>query len=199
MQHLKRGGLNVSPDIEFEPESPFLSKKNEFLQNTGNKQRFIGHLTHVLERSCTVIQTEGDADTTIVEQVLESAKTNTTIVVADDTDILVLLCSQITQNSHPILLRPSYGLKTKTGCRVRKWYIQHTQRVLGDMAPIFPVLHAIVGCDTTSRPYGLGKRSILQKFKNSIELKNLVAVFLEQRINQKAICCTGEKISQDSI
>ena len=37
MQHLKRGCLNVSPDIEFEPESPFLSKKNEFLQNTGNK------------------------------------------------------------------------------------------------------------------------------------------------------------------
>ena len=122
MQHLKRGGLNVSLDIEFEPESPFLSKKNEFLQNTGNKQRFIGHLTHVLERSCTVIQAEGDADTTIVEQVLESAKTKTTIVVADDTDIIVLLCSQATQNSHPILLRPSHGFKTKTGCRVRKWY-----------------------------------------------------------------------------
>ena len=122
MQHLKRGCLNVSPDIEFEPESPFLSKKNEFLQNTGNKQRFIGHLTHVLERSCTVIQAEGDADTTIVEQVLESAKTKTTIVVADYTDILVLLCNQTTQNSHPILLRPSNGFKTKTGCRVRKWY-----------------------------------------------------------------------------
>ena len=119
MQHLKRGGINVSPGIEFEPESPFLSKKNEFLQNTRNKQRFICHLTRVLERSCTVMQAEGDADTTIVEQVLESAKTKTTIVVADDTDILVLLCSQATQNPHPILLRPSHGFKSKTGCRVR--------------------------------------------------------------------------------
>ena len=48
-QHLKRVGLNVSPDIDFELESPVLSKKNEFLQNTGNKQRFIDHLTLVLE------------------------------------------------------------------------------------------------------------------------------------------------------
>ena len=194
MQHLKRGGLNVSPDIEFEPESPVLSKKNEFLQNTGNKQRFINHLTRVLERSCTVIQAKGDADTMIVDQALQSASSKTTIVVADDTDILVLLCSQALPNSYPIFLRPSHRLKTKTGCRSRQWHIQFTQRVLGDIAPILPVIHAITGCDTTSRPYGLGKKSVLRKFRKSRELKKLAEVFIKQDKSEKMIWQVGERI-----
>ena len=37
MQHLKRGGLNVSPDIDFELESPVLSKKNEFFAEYGEQ------------------------------------------------------------------------------------------------------------------------------------------------------------------
>ena len=68
-------------------------------------------------------QAEEDADTMIVDLALQSASSNTTIVVADDTDILVLLCNQALPNSYPIFLRPSHQIKTKTGCRSRQWRI----------------------------------------------------------------------------
>ena len=38
-------------------------------------------------------------------------------------------------------------------------------------------LHAILGCDTTSSLYGIGKGSILKKFKEKVELQKAALIF----------------------
>ena len=168
MEHLRRGSRNNFPMIEFTPETMILSKKSDFLENQANKQRFVSYLRELLQSQlCTVIQADGDADLMIVAHAMESAKSSKTVVVADDTDILVLLCSSATNTSHPIHLQPSHRIKTKIGVKKRMWHIQHTMKSLGSLSELLPVIHAISGCDTTSRPFGLGKRSVFQKFKKS--------------------------------
>ena len=37
-------------------------------------------------------------------------------------------------------------------------------------------LHAILGCDTTSSLYGIGKGSILKKFKEKVELQKAALI-----------------------
>ena len=51
-------------------------------------------------------------------------------------------------------------------------------------------LHAISGCDTTSRPFGIGKVTVLKKY---IALKSHVATFMNQASSKERIKEAGEK------
>ena len=51
-------------------------------------------------------------------------------------------------------------------------------------------LHAVSGCDTTSRPYGIGKVTVFRKFT---ELKNSISTFLNPNSSKEAIKEAGEK------
>ena len=66
--------------------------KEEFPSNKENKQRFIHMLIAKLQNSgCEVRHARGDADLLIMETAVAAAESRQTIVIADDTDILVLL------------------------------------------------------------------------------------------------------------
>ena len=68
-------------------------KKNEFLGNKVNKQRFLCLLGSSLQKAgCTTIHAKGDADILIVKTAVESAKVVSTVLIGDDTDLLILLC-----------------------------------------------------------------------------------------------------------
>ena len=64
-----------------------------FLSNSSNKKQLISLMKHYLEKDGqTVFVSDGDADTLIVEHALQIARQERNVnVVADDTDILVLL------------------------------------------------------------------------------------------------------------
>ena len=69
------------------------TKKELFLSNTCNKQKFINLLSLKLEEnSYPTVHADGDADLLIVEEAVEHSVSIPTIVVGDDTDLLVLLC-----------------------------------------------------------------------------------------------------------
>ena len=60
-------------------------------------------LSNMLEMAgCTTIHAEGDADAMIVDAAIESAKSINTVLVGDDTDLLVLLCHHADINSNDI-------------------------------------------------------------------------------------------------
>ena len=103
-------------------------------------------------------QASGDADLTIVTKALESSKSYTTVLNADEFDILALLCSKASEWSHLICLQPLHNIRTKTGIRVHKWQVQHTQRVLGDISNILLVICGFSGRDTMSRQFGLWEK-----------------------------------------
>ena len=68
------------------------TKKEEFLTNPKNKQRFINMLGSRLEgEGCHVHHAEGDADFLVMKTAVECADHIDTVVIADDTDILILL------------------------------------------------------------------------------------------------------------
>ena len=67
-------------------------KKEKFLANSENKQRFINMLSGYLETKCKVYHAPADADVLIVQKTLESAAIMDTALIGDDTDLLILLC-----------------------------------------------------------------------------------------------------------
>ena len=69
------------------------ARKDTFLANTESKKRFIAMLQrHLSESGCRTLQAEGEADVLIVKTAVDSAVTHPTVLVGDDTDLLVLLC-----------------------------------------------------------------------------------------------------------
>jgi len=85
------------------------SKKDEFLANKSNKQKFINLLIDKLEMAgCTTDHATGDApDLLIVQTTVTSAKCIPTVLVGDDTDLLVLLCYHADMNTYDISVFPA--------------------------------------------------------------------------------------------
>ena len=80
-----------------------------------------------------------------------------TVLVGDDTDLLILLCYHACLDSHHIFFRPE---PKKTIKHHRVWNIKAIKEQLGtDVSNRILFLHAVLGCDTTSRLYGIGKTS----------------------------------------
>ena len=76
------------------------------MSNTSNKQNFISLLGIKLQAiGCIVIHAEEDADRLIVETAVESSLNHPTIVVADDTDALILLKHYAPTPSHGLFLQ----------------------------------------------------------------------------------------------
>ena len=107
-----------------------------------------------------------DADLLIVRTALECAQSRRTVVIGDDTDLLILLCYhndlQSPFSSFNVYLKPQ---PQKDSNKLRIWNIKHTQEKSGiDICRNIPVPHAILGCDTTSRIWGLGKGMALKRW-----------------------------------
>ena len=54
-------------------------------------------------------------------------------------------------------------------------------------------LHALLGCDTTSRLFGIGKAAILKKFKTNTVLQQSAKVFDDESAAPEEIAVAGEK------
>ena len=67
-------------------------RKDQFLANKENKQRFINMFsTMLVQKNCKMYHASGDADLLIVQKAVESASTVDTVLIGDDTDLLILL------------------------------------------------------------------------------------------------------------
>jgi hypothetical protein len=92
-----------------------------------------------------------------------------------------------------LIFRPNHDKKT---VKSNIWDIGKTTCVLGqETCKVIPVIHAISGCDTTSKLYGVGKRAALKKFMDSQTLKELGDVFMKI-FQMEDIIKSGEELSQ---
>ena len=139
------------------------ANKDAFLANTENKKRFIVMLQrHLLEIGWRTLQAEGDADVLIVKTAVDSAVTHPTALVGDDTDLLVLLCYHTKVDGSDLYFRPPEPKANARASRV--WKMLKVKAELGPaVCRNMLFLYAILGCDTTSRPYGIGKAASLEK------------------------------------
>ena len=158
------------------------TKKEEFLANAENKQRFINLLSNKLRGlALNVYHAAGDADLLIVKTAIECADEKETIVVADDTDILVLLLYHVQDTKYNVWFQPS----TKRNSRKpkRSWSITAFRSRLGiDICNYILFVHAVSGCDT-SRVFGIGKGKALKKLKKDQYFVDQAKVFMDPSSN----------------
>ena len=165
--------------------------KDFFLAHSTNKQRFIDYLGKGLCQSgCQDFHAKADADLLIVLKAVEAAKTTKTVLVGDHTDLLVLLLYHAELQSVDLCFAP----EPKRNSRCRTWGIKKVKAKLGSLiCSHILFLHAMLGCDTTSRLYDIGKSTILKKFKAKTILHQSAEIFNNPNSTAKEIKFAGEK------
>ena len=162
--HIRRNlSIRNSPDIHFTEDMIFSSKKDIFLSNQKNKQRFINLLGKQLEETeVKVHHAENDADVLIVQTALTQSATNEVVVIGEDTDLLILLLYHAAPEKNNIYLKSEQ--KQTVMKKVKIWDILKAKSNLGGrICTLLPAIHAFSGCDTTSRMFGIGKGIVLKK------------------------------------
>ena len=114
-----------------------------------------------------------------------------TVLVSDDTDLLVLLCYHASLDTCNLLFKPEPKKKAKN---IRVWDIQAVKRQLGgEVCNHILFLHSILGCDTTSCLHGLGEGNALKKFREQHRFVELARVFDSQLSLKEDIFAAGEE------
>ena len=126
--HQRRAGA-YGPTVNFDSTMIAKLKKEDFLANKENKQKFIHLLGNKLQQSgCSTIHAEGDADQPIVQTAIQSSRSITTVLIGDDTDLLVLLCHHAEINANELFFKPEPKQRSKTR---KTWNIKRTKTSLG--------------------------------------------------------------------
>ena len=104
---MRRSGGTIGVTVHFTSSMALQTKKEDFLSNKHNKQRFIALLSQRLEQAgCGIHQGRGDADVLIAQTALTSAAKQDTVLVGDDTYMFVLLIYHAKNVRHNVFFRP---------------------------------------------------------------------------------------------
>ena len=103
----QRRGHGCGPAVLFDPDMLVTLKKDEFLSNQVNKQKFINLLSENLEHAgYSTRHAKGDADVMIVDTAITKARDQTTVLIGEDTDLLVLLLYHAEMDAKELFFRP---------------------------------------------------------------------------------------------
>ena len=176
--HQRRAGA-YGPTVNFDSTMIAKLKIEEFIPNKENKQKFIHLLRNKLQQTgCSTIHVEGDVDQRIVQTAIQSSRSITTVLVGEDTDLLVLLCHHAEMNANELFFKPESKQRSKTR---KTWNIKRTKTSLGaNVCANILFVHAILGCDTISRIHGIGKGVALTKIRTDALFREQANVFTTQ-------------------
>ena len=192
LTHTRRSKGKLGPLVTFTPEMCLTSTKELFLSNKQNKQKFICMLGAELAKyNCQTYHDTADADLLIAMKTIESAENIDTVLIGEDTDLLVLLLYHAKCQHKKIFFMP----ESKKSSKVRIWNIKESKEKLGTfMCKHILFLHAFLGTDTTSRIYGFGKAALMKKIKSNNTLQQAANVFEEAQSSAAEIENAGEKV-----
>lgn len=190
--HQHRTGGRTGLTVDFTKDMVMKIKKEEFLSNKTNKQKFIMLLSDCLKQvGCDIRHAVGDADVLIVQTAIQSAMKCQTILIGEDTDLIVLLCFHVTNSCYDIFFQSEKRRGTKRNPRC--WNIKYVQTILGRNACTNLLFaHAILGCDTTSRVFSLGKGLALKYIHSDSYFTKQAVVFLDENATEDNIIKAGE-------
>ena len=99
--------FHAGATVTFDEDMQVTMKKEQFLANKTNKQRFTNMLSTKLRgQNCQAHHAAGDADLLIVQKAVESAATTDTVLIGDDTDLLILLIYHTNLKSCDLFFQP---------------------------------------------------------------------------------------------
>ena len=157
-----------------------------------NKKYFVDALIFRLnEAGHETYQALNDADTLIVKTALTIASTEAVTVVANDTDVLVLLIYPFKITMSDIFLH-SEGSKKVGATNKVSVSVRALQNSIGEnVSQIILALHAISGCDSTSSLFGIGKGKALKKLSGSKEAMQLCTVLTDKNATHDEVNTAG--------
>lgn len=174
----RRAKYATSAPIQFTKEMKLKISSEKFLHSNENKSKFIKMLMEAFkEQNIESIQCQGDADRTIVKEAIKIATanpTNTVIIVAEDTDVAILMTALTPYNLEIFMFKPQKGKVDQKTFSSRS--LDHLDRFTRDN--IF-FIHAASGCDTVSATRGFGKLALFKVLKDNIDLWENVKKFKE--------------------
>lgn len=166
-EHERRSLKNrIACDVVVKEENQMPYHKERFLSNPRNKSRLISYVsTRLNDDGHSVYICTGDADTMIVSTALDVSKRNATTVVADDTDVAVMLLYHWNESLNDVHFLQERGKKC--------WSIKEAQKQLTTTKPYLLFIHAWSGCDSTSAIMGKGKPSFYNTVSKSKRMQDL--------------------------
>ena len=175
----QRRGRNMHPVVSSTAEAEFSGKKEEFLSRDTNKQRLIRMISDQLrQRDCIVVNAHEDADVDIVKTAVETSLKHTTYMtlIGEDTDLLVLLLYYAQGEVMNLYFR-SDKPKADGTIAVYLYHINRIPEVLGhEVCPQLMCIHALTDSDTTSRIFGVGKKTAFHKLAKGDPLVRSCAI-----------------------
>ena len=133
-----------------------------------NKQRFIHLLSERFKHlGVKTIHANDDADLSIAQTAIAKARDIPMNVICEDTDVICLLWHYFDRNDH--------NIEVSTSDRI--WEL--TKLVNTGSQDYILLAHTFLGCDTTSRIYGLGKERLLKTDKMKEACKHASLVFYD--------------------
>ena len=179
--HLRRQKGVIGTKVLFTRATPCKTKKDVFLKNIDNKINFIDLLMESFKQhEIPVKQAISDADFLIVQTAVELAETVNTVVIGEDTDLLVLLCYHVDSMKHEVYFQPDFRPKRGKGKKI--WDVKKTRQLLGfEVCNVLPFLHALTGCDTTSKIHGIGKASALKVVCTKQDFRDIAFKFINAK------------------
>ena len=112
--------------IDFSLGIKLQKKKEEFLSSTQNKQRIIRYIGEKLRaKRFEVVHTKDDADYLIVKTAITKAENSETIVLGNNTDLLILLLYHLPPNAKRIYFESSMNAKEAI---TRFWCLNEVQK-----------------------------------------------------------------------
>ena len=182
----------ISAEIQLQESMEARVNQQAFLGNEKNKSQFIQLLCKYLEANSYVTkQSRDDADCMIVKCALQLAtEGNVVTVVAEDTDILVLLMYHWNMSLADIYLKSEARSQKK---EFHLWKIQDLVATAGDVViSNLLFIHAWSGCDTTCATFGHGRILFLKKMRESAELQEISKIISNSN-------ATAEEVGQAGI
>ena len=107
---------------------------------------------------------------------IASARHKETVLIGDDTDLLVLLLHHAKMDAHEVFLKS----EPKKSAQQKKYgaFIRQSKQLLGpDVCDHILFIHAILGCDVTSRLFGLRKGLAVKRTKSDFQFCQQPKVF----------------------
>lgn len=189
--HFRRNKGIRGVNIKFSAHTVFNSKKEHFLANKSNRDCFIAMLTEKLtENGCTVLQAKTDQNLMIAKTASEMALADPTMVVADDLEIIIMLCYCKKVDGYDIVYKnEECSKKPSEFYSIQSIREKHDQEVIDNIY----FLHALGGSKTTSHVNTIGKAQPLKKFLKSNEFRSVADIFSSKSSTVPRIVEAGQR------
>ena len=139
------------------PQSIAYGPQAAFLANSANKSQLLKLLAYIFTDSghqCP--QAPADGDCLVVQSAMESCADEVSVIVADDTDILVLAMHHFREEYMELYIYSETSARSKNSFKYIS--IRELWRQVGPVVCSHILfIHAWTGCDTTSAIHGYGK------------------------------------------